>query len=78
MNAKCDYKIKKKIIKKKKKKGIMSLEYAILFSTVSLDCEQSLFFFRFNEKSECVSERRAGKPRDARNERFLARFARRT
>ena len=33
-----------------------------------LDCEQSLFFFRFSEESECTRECRVAKPRDARNE----------
>ena len=34
----------------------------------SVDCEQSLFFFRFNEGSARARERRAAKPRDARND----------
>ena len=33
-----------------------------------LDCEQSLFFFRFSEGSACTRECRVAKPRDARNE----------
>ena len=33
-----------------------------------LDCEQSLFFLRFSEGSARARERRAVKPRDARNE----------
>ena len=33
-----------------------------------LDCEQSLFFFRFSEASACTRECRVAKPRDARNE----------
>jgi len=37
-----------------------------------LDCEQSLFFIRFNEGSARACERRAAKPRDARNEGGLS------
>ena len=33
-----------------------------------LDCEQALFFFRFNEGSACTRECRVAKLRDARNE----------
>ena len=33
-----------------------------------VDCEQSLFFFKFSEGSACARERRAAKLRDARNE----------
>ena len=63
-------------------------------SLSSLDWEQSLFFFRFTEGSERERERRATKPREAKNEGgclsnlaslvrrvviwYLARFARRT
>ena len=58
-----------------------------------LDCEQSLFFFKFSERSACTRECRVAKPRDARNEgassvsclqplvlsfSFLARFTLRT
>ena len=49
-----------------------------------VDCEQSLFFFTFNEGSARARERRAAKPRDARNDDGarsylrLVRFSRRT
>ena len=45
-----------------------------------IDCEQSLFYFRFSKGSARARERRAAKPRDARNEggACLRRFARRT
>ena len=33
-----------------------------------IDCEQSLFFFRFSEGSARERERRAAKPQEARNE----------
>ena len=33
-----------------------------------LDCEKSLFFFRFSEGSACTRECLVAKPRDARNE----------
>ena len=48
------------IIDKPSKFGLCSLS--------SLDWEQSLFFFRFTEGSERERERRATKPREARNE----------
>ena len=34
----------------------------------NVDCEQSLFFFRFSEGSARARERRAAKPRGARND----------
>ena len=33
----------------------------------AVDCEKSLFFFRFSKGSAHARERRAAKPRDARN-----------
>ena len=41
-------------------------QHYLLVSNV--DCEQSLFFFRFSEGSARARERRAAKPRDARND----------
>ena len=44
-------------------------------STDVLDCEQSLFFFRFSKGSAPARERWAAKPRDAKNEGGLSRLA---
>ena len=38
------------------------------FVLFTLDCEESLIFFRFKEGSARKHQRRAAKPRDARNE----------
>ena len=53
------------------------LFYILIFHT-GLDCKQSLFFLQLATR---VKERRAAKPRDARNDSsvcILARFVRRT
>ena len=39
---------------------------------ITIDCEQSLFFFRFSEGS--TRERQAAKPREARNEGGLKKW----
>ena len=62
-------------LKEKRKLYYAAIKLKCRIDTVSysycfklLDCEQSLFFFRFSKESARARERRAAKPLDARNE----------